>query len=179
MRNPPWMREVRAFAAATLLLPLALTPAAAHIATPFARPLSHAASHFSPARFYSLNRFGAGRSRSNRLGFDRFDDSHFDFGRIGPNRFRYNRFAANAGALDSGLLGFDGGSYWGYPPAYATAPSAPIVIDAGGPPVAINVYAGGGAGEVGVADGAACPVVHLLEYDKAGHYTGERQIPGC
>jgi hypothetical protein len=180
------MRGTPAFAAATLLLPLALTPAVAHIATPFARPLARvgiAAGHFSSGRFHVFNRFGAGRFGSNRFGFDRFDNYHFDFGRFGPNRFRYNRFAANAGPLDFGLLGFGGGGGgdWGYPPAYPTAPPAPIVFNAGGPPVAINVYAGGGTGpgEVGAADGAACPVVHLLEYDKAGHYTGERQIPGC
>jgi hypothetical protein len=178
MRNFPWMRRVPACAAAALFLPLTLTPAVAHIATPFARPIAHAgmaAGHPSPGRLHVFNRFALGRFGSNRFGIDRSDNNHFNFGRF------YNRFNGNADASNFGLLGFDGGGYWGYPPEYSAAPSAPVVIDAGGPPVAINVYAGGGAGrgEVGAADGAACPVVHLLEYNKAGHYSGDRQIPGC
>ena len=166
MRNSLSIRAARACAAGTLFLSLALTPAIA-----FAGPPAHAgigAVHFASHGFRGFNRF-----RSGRFGFDRSGHNRFDFDRFGFNRFRSNRFGSNADVLDSGLLGLDG---WGYPTVFPTAPAAPVVVGAAGPPVAINVYAGGGAGNAEA--GGAC-VIHLLEYDKAGNYTGERQIPEC
>ena len=155
------------------------------MSTPFAGPFARTGTgprHFAPLGFRGFNnRVGANRFGFNRHGFDRFDsrrfdNRRFDFDRFGADRFRYNRFGRNANALDSrprrlGLLGL---------PAIvsdrAGRPSA-----AGGPRLAINVYAGGdaGAGELGAARGGACPVVHLLNYDQAGHYIGERQISAC
>lgn len=148
-------RTARACAAGALVLSLAFTPSVA------------------PARGGAgFVHFASHRPR----GFDRFGVNHFR-----SNRFGFNRFGRNANALDFGLLGLDGGGYWGYPPYYPTAPAGPIIIGAGGPPVAINVYSGGGAGagDPAAAGGGACSVVHLLKYDKAGHYVGERQIPAC
>jgi hypothetical protein len=177
MRISPSTKGARAWAAGALFFSLSLTPALAHISTPFARPLARAGigpgpGHFAPLRFRALNRFAANRFKFNRFGFDRFDDHRFRF-----DGFRFNRFGANAS--DFGLLGL-GLGYWGYPTSPPTAPAGPIIVGAGGPPVVINVYAGdsAGAGEVGAA-GGACPVVHLLNYDKAGRYVGERQVPAC
>lgn len=170
MRNSLSMRTARACAAGTLFLSLALTPAIA-----FAGPPAHAgigAVHFASHGFRGFNRFRSSRFGFDRSGHNRFDFDRFDFDRLGFVRFRSNRFGLNANVSDFGLLGLDG---WGYPTLFPTAPSAPVVVGAAGPPVAINVYAGG-AGDAGA--GGAC-VIHLLEYNKAGNYTGERQIPEC
>ena len=178
MRNSLSMIPVRACAAGTLLLSLSLTPALAHMAAPLAGPAAQAGmapGHFAPLGFRGFNRFGANRFRFNGFRFDRFEGHRFGF-----NRFGFNGFGENAGALDFGLLGLDGWGYGGYPPYYPTAPAGPIIIGARGPPVAINVYAGGGgAGDPGAGGGGACPVLHQLHYDNAGHYIGERQIPAC
>jgi hypothetical protein len=163
MRNSLSMRAARACPAGTLLLSLALPPAIAHM------PASRTGigpGHVAPLGFRSFNRIGVNRFRYNRFGFDRFDN----------HRFGFNRFGGNVNAFDSGLLGLDGWGYWGYPPSSPTAPAAPIIVGAGGPPVVINAYSGVAAdpGE----HGGGC-VIHQLQYDSAGSYVGERQIPGC
>jgi hypothetical protein len=152
MRNSLSTRAARACAAGALVLSLALTPAIA---------AAHGFGHFAPRGLRGFDRFGVNHFRSNRFGF--------------------HRFGRNGNALDFGLLGLDGWGYWDYPSSYPTAPAARIIIGAGGPPVAINVYAGGGAdaGDPPAPGGGACPVLHQLHYDKDGHYVGERQIPGC
>jgi hypothetical protein len=153
MRNSLSMRAARACAAGTLLLFVALAPAVAHVSAPSAGPAARGGLH-----------------RVNRFGFNHSRIDHFD-----SRRFRLNRFGSNANALFSGL---DGSDYWNYPPSY---PTGPIIVGSGAPPAVINVFAGGdpGASEVGAAGGVACPVVHLLEYDAAGRYVGERQLPAC
>ena len=35
-----------------------------------------------------------------------------------------------------------------------------------------------GAGDPAAGGGGACPVLHMLNYDEAGHYVGERQVAG-
>jgi hypothetical protein len=149
------------------------------MAPPFFGPPAHAAlgrGHFALRGFRDFSRFGANRMGPDRFGFNRFSNDHFGFNRFGFNRFGFNRFGFNANALSFGLLGLDGFGSWGYPQPFPATPAAPIVVDAGGPSVAINVYTGGGAGDPAAA--GAC-VIHRLEYDKAGHYVGERQIPEC
>jgi len=180
MRNSLSTRAARACFTGALVLSLAFTPTVAHMATPPART-GIGAGHFAAHGFRGFTRIGADRFGFNRFRFDRFDNHRFDFDRFGFDRFGYNRFGRNANALDFGLLGLDGWGYWGYPPSYPTAPAAPIIIGAGGPPVSINVYAGGGsgAGDPAAAGGGTCPVLHLLNYDKAGRYVGERQVPAC
>ena len=142
MRNSLSTRAVRACVAGALVLSLALTPsvAPAHGGAGFV----HFASHGSRA-------------------FDRFGVNHFR-----SNGFGFHRYGRNGNALDFGLLGLDGWGSWDYPPYYPTAPAAPIIVGAGGPPV-----------DPAAAGGGACPVVHLLSYDRNGHYVGQRQIPAC
>jgi len=181
------MRTVRACAAGALLLSLALTPAVARMAAPFAGPPARAATgagHFAPFGFRGFNRIGVSRFGFNRFGFERFGHHRFDFDRFGSNRFDFNgfdRFGRNANALNFGLLGLDGWGAWDSSPYYPTAPAGPIIIGTGDLPVAINVYAGGGAGagDPAAAGGGACPVLHQLHYNKDGHYVGERQVPAC
>lgn len=176
MGNSLSRRAVRVCAAGALLLSLALTPAFARMsafAGPAARP-GIAPGHFAAPAIRGFGRFGANRARSGRFGFDRFGSNRFGF-----NRFGFNRFGSNANALESGLFGLGGWGYWGYPWGYpqAATPAAPILVDAGGPPMVINIFSGGGDG-AGEPPAGGC-VIHLLRYDAAGRYVGERQSSGC
>jgi hypothetical protein len=160
------------------------------MAPAFARP-AIGPSHFAPLAFQGSRRFSFDCVGSSCFGFNRFSFSCLGFdcaavGRAAISRFSFNRFGSNrfggngwnANAWNQGQLGLVGFGYGGYSPSYATSPSAPIIIGGGGPPVAINLYAGGGTGEVGRGGAGAC-VIHLLKYDQAGNYTGEEQIPQC
>jgi hypothetical protein len=172
MCNSLSTRAVRACAAGTLLLSLTLTFAFADMsafAGTTARP-GMGPGHFASPGFLGFSRLGVNRARPGRFGFDRFGSNRF-----GINWFGFNRFGLNANGLESGLLGLGGWGYWGYPQPSPETPAAPVIVDAGSPPVAINVYTGGGADD---PPAGSC-VVHLLDYDTAGRYVGERQFPGC
>ena len=74
--------------------------------------------------------------------------------------------------------GFAGWGGWGVPAAAAAESAAPIIIDGGGPQVAITVNAGCPKRRAGGGYPAGC-VIHKLIYDRAGKYVGERQTPEC
>lgn len=166
MLNSCCSTAVRACAAAALLLSLPLTPVLAHMPAGPSASAWIGGRHIAPHSFRAFNRFGFNPSR-----FEHFDN----------RRFGFNRSGLNSHASYSGYSGpvLDGAGYGGYTPSFQTA--APIIIDAAGPPVAIPVYADGdaGAGDVGAGNAVACPVLHVLNYDEAGRYVGERQVPAC
>ncbi len=188
MAIPLFSGAVRALAAGTLCLSLGLAPALAHMAPPLAAPRAHAAigpGHFAPFAFRGFHRFGAERFGFDRFGvnvlfdrfgFDRFGVNRFGFDRFGVNRFGFHRFGRNAGVWNWNQLGLGGWGYWDGPVSAPAAPSAPIIVGGGGPPVAINVYPGAVAGPGDAVGGC---VIHQLQYDRAGNYVGERQIPNC
>jgi hypothetical protein len=150
-------RAARACALATLLFSLGLAPSFARMGAggPAPRPgpgFGHA-QHFAP---HGLSR----RFEAGRFGFDRF----------GPNRFGFNRFNRFGG--DQLFVG--GG--WGWGGYSASAAPAPILAGDGAP-VIINIGVDPGPGDAGALN-AGC-VIHKLNYDNAGKYVGERQIPRC
>ncbi len=179
MAIPLFSGAARALAAGTLCLSLGLAPALAHMAPPLAAPRAHAAigpGHFAPFAFRGFHRFGAERFGFDRFGVNRFGFDRFGFDRFGVNRFGFDRFGRNAGVWNWNQLGLGGWGYWDGPVSAPAAPSAPIIVGGGGPPVAINVYPGAVAGPGDAVGGC---VIHQLQYDRAGNYVGERQIPNC
>ena len=173
MRIPLAIRASRAFAAATLIISLSLTPSLARMGGSggalFGRTGSGGGhfSHFAPRGFhrgFDFHRFSFHRFGPNR--FDRFGADQF--GRFGFNRF--NRFGGN-----QLLIGGGGWGGWGGFPA--SGASEPIIVG-GGAPVIINVGVDPGPGDAGGAYSGGC-VIHKLSYDSDGKYVGERQIPQC
>jgi hypothetical protein len=157
MRFSPVMRGARAYALATLIVSLGLSPSFARMGGPAGGWFAHPAfgmghfSHSAPGGFnrrFEADPFGSQRLGANR--FDRFGDNHF-------NRFGRSPL-------------FVGGWGWGGLPAPAA--SEPIVVGASAP-VIINI----GVDPAQRADAYAggC-VIHKLKYDSAGKYIGERQI---
>jgi hypothetical protein len=172
MRIPLSLRVARACAIATFILSLGLAPSFAHMGAgpgPVARPgpgFGHS-PHFAPHGFN--RRFEAGRFGFDRFGPNRFDRSGFNrLNRFGPNRFGGNQFFGGWGGS-----GWDG---WGGVPA-STEASEPILAGDGAP-VIINIGVDPGQGDAGGALSGGC-VIHKLNYDNAGKYVGERQIPQC
>ena len=149
MRISPVMRGARAYALATLVFSLGLSPSYARMGGSaggsFARPAFGGGhfSHFAPGGFN--RRFEAGR-------------------------FGFNRFGGNQ--LFVGGCGW--GGWGGFP---VTAASEPIIVGDGAP-VIINIGVDPGAGDAGAAYSGGC-VIHKLNYDSNGKYVGERQIPLC
>jgi hypothetical protein len=166
MRISRAMRGARAYALATLVFSLGLSPSFARMGGSaggsFARPAFGGGhfSHFAPGGF---NR----RFETGRFGFNRFRPNRFD--RFGFNRF--NRFGWNP-------LFIGGGWGWGGWGGYsAPAASQPAVVGDSAP-VIINIGLDPGAGDAGGAYSGGC-VIHKLNYDSSGKYVGERQIPHC
>jgi hypothetical protein len=163
MRVSPVMRG--ACAAAAFVFSFSLTPSFARMGASMGRPVGggHFA-HFAPHGFNG--RFGFAHSGFNRFGSIRFGYfapdrfKHFGFGRFGRNQF--------------GFVGWDGWS--GALPAPVGA-LEPIIVE-GGAPVVINIDVDPGPGGAGSALRGGC-VIHKLNYDNAGKYVGERQIPQC
>ena len=110
--------------------------------------------------------------------------------RNGPNRFivdgrgRFvrNGFRGKGSNFNQGLaFGCCGWGGWAGSVAAPAASNAPIVVG-GGPSLVINLplsaYAGdGGAGGDGGNRGGC--VVHRLQFDSAGKYTGDQQSSEC
>jgi hypothetical protein len=156
MRMSPVVRGARAYALATLVFSLGLSPSYARMGGATGRPAVGGGhfSHFAPRGFN--RRFEAGRFGFNRFGSNRF------------NRFGFNRFG------DNQLFVGGWGSWGGFP---ASAASEPIIVGASAP-VIINIGVDPGAGDAAAAYSRGC-VIHKLNYDGNGKYVGERQIPLC
>jgi hypothetical protein len=168
MRISPVMRGARAYALATLVFSLGLSPSYARMGGSVGRPAFGGGhfSHFAPGGFN--RRFEAGRFGFNRFGSNRFDR----FGSNRFNRFGFNRFGGNQ--LFVGGWGW--GGWGGFP---VTAASEPIIVGDGAP-VIINIGVDPGAGEAAAAySGSGGCVIHKLNYDSNGKYVGERQMPHC
>jgi hypothetical protein len=162
MRISPVMRGARAYALATLVVSLGLSPSYARMGGSVGRPAFGGGhfSHFAPGGFnrrFDAGRFGFNRFRPNR--FDRFGSNRF-------NRFGFNRFGGNQL--------FVGGWGWGGFPATASEP----IIVGDSAPVIINIGVDPAAGDAAAAYSRGC-VIHKLNYDNNGKYVGERQIPLC
>jgi hypothetical protein len=161
MRFPLSLRAARACALAMLLFSLGLAPSFARMGAgpgPAARPgpgFGHV-QHFAPQGF---NR----RTEADRFGFNRFGPKRFD--RYGFDRF--NRHRGNQLFVAGG---------WGWGGYCASAAPAPILAGDGAP-VVINIGVDPGPGDTGALNGRC--VIHKLNYDNAGKYVGERQIPQC
>jgi hypothetical protein len=173
MRIPLSLRVARACAIATVILSLGLAPSFARMGGSAGGSFAHSsfgtdhASHLAPRGFNQ--RFETGRFGFNRFGPNRFDRSGFNrLNRFGPNRFGGNQFFGGWGGS-----GWDG---WGGVPA-STGASEPILAGDGAP-VIINIGVDPGQGDAGGALSGGC-VIHKLNYDNAGKYVGERQIPQC
>ena len=157
MRISPVMRGARAYALATLVFSLGLSPSYARMGGSaggsFARPAFGGGhfSHFAPGGFN--RRFeGFGSNRFNRFGFYRFGGNPLFVG------------------------GWGWGGWGGFP---VTAASEPIIVGDGAP-VIINIGVDPGAGDAGAAySGSGGCVIHKLNYDSNGKYVGERQMPHC
>src|ERR1700722_8667999 len=110
MRISRMMRGARAYALATLVFSLGLSPSYARMGGSAGRPAFGGGhfSHFAPGGFN--RRAEAGRFAFNRFGPNRFD--HFGFKRF--NRFGFNRFGGNQ-------LFVGGWGGWGGFPAPASA----------------------------------------------------------
>jgi hypothetical protein len=158
MRTSPVMRGARAYALATLVFSLGLSPSYARMGGSVARPAFGGGhfSHFAPGGFN--RRFEAGRFGFNRFGSNRF------------NRFGFNRFGGNQ--LFVGGWGW--GGWGGFPD---TAASEPIIVGDSAP-VIINIGVDPAQGDAAGALSGGC-VIHKLSYDSNGKYVGERQIPQC
>src|SRR5277367_884749 len=173
MRISPVMRGARAYALATLVFSLGLSPSYARMGGSVGRAAFGGGhfSHFAPGGFN--RRFEAGRFGFNRFGpnrFNRFGANRFSFNRFSFNRFGFNRFGGNP--LFVGGWGW--GGWGGFPD---TAASEPIIVGDSAP-VIINIGVDPGAGDAGVAYSGGC-VIHKLNYDSNGKYVGERQSPHC
>jgi hypothetical protein len=158
MRISPVMRGARAYALATLVFSLGLSPSYARMGGSVGRP-AFGGRHFS--------RFAPG-------GFNRrFEAGRFGFNRFGPNRF--DRFGSNRfGGNQLFLGGWGWGGWGGFPD---TAASEPIIVGDSAP-VIINIGVDPAQGDAAGAMSGAC-VIHKLNYDSNGKYVGERQIPQC
>ncbi len=175
-------RAARASVAGSLFCSLSLAPALAHMASlPMARAahptIGGGHSLLFGARGFNhfhLERFGFDHFGFNRFGPNRFD--RFGFGRF--NRFGFNRFGRNGNAWNGNQLGVTGWGDWGGAFSAPAAPTAPIIIGGGGPPVVISVNAGPSASDVSGGYRGSC-VIHLLNFDGSGKYVGEKQYPEC
>jgi hypothetical protein len=158
MRISPVMRGARAYALATLVFSLGLSPSYARMGGAVGRP-AFGGCHFS--------RFAPG-------GFNRrFEAGRFGFNRFGPNRF--DRFGSNRfGGNQLFLGGWGWGGWGGFPD---TAASEPIIVGDSAP-VIINIGVDPAQGDAAGAMSGGC-VIHKLNYDSNGKYVGERQIPQC
>jgi hypothetical protein len=162
MRMSPVMRGARAYALATLVVSLGLSPSYARMGGAMGRPAFGGGGHFQHFAPGGFNR----RFEAGRFGFNRFGPNRFDrFGSSRFNRFGFNRFGGNL--LFVGGWGW--GGWGGFPAPAASEPiivgdSAPVIINIGVDPA--NGLSGG------------C-VIHKLNYDSNGKYVGERQIPQC
>ena len=170
MRISPKMRGASAYAVATLIVSLGLSPSFARMGGPAGGSFAHPAfgmghfSHLAPGGFN--RRFGTRRFGFRGLGPNRFD--RFGFNRF--NRFGFNRFGGN-----QLFVGGWGGSGWGGFPV--TGASEPIIVGEGAP-VIINIGVDPAAGAAAGGLSGGC-VIHKLNYDSNGKYVGERQIPLC
>jgi hypothetical protein len=157
MRISPVMRGARAYALATLVFSLGLSPSYARMGGSVGPAFGGGHfSHFAPGGFN--RRFEAGRFGFNRFGSNRF------------NRFGFNRFGGNQ--LFVGGWGW--GGWGGFPD---TAASEPIIVGDSAP-VIINIGVDPAQGDAAGALSGGC-VIHKLNYDSNGKYVGERQIPQC
>jgi len=158
MRISPVMRGARAYALATLVFSLGLSPSYARMGGSMGRPAFGGGhfSHFAPGGFN--RRFEAGRFGFNRFGPNRF------------NRFGFNRF----GGSQLFVGGWGWGGWGGFPD---TAASEPIIVGDSAP-VIINIGVDPAQGDAAGALSGGC-VIHKLNYDSNGKYVGERQIPQC
>ncbi|MGB7976142.1 MAG: hypothetical protein WCF81_17765 [Roseiarcus sp.] len=166
MRISPVMRGARAFALATLVVSLDLSPSYARmsgsVGGSFARP-AFGMGHFSRFPPGGLNR----RFETGRFGFNRLRPGRFD--RFGFNRF--NRFGWNP-------LFIGGGWGWGGWGDYSAPPATQPLIVGDGAPVIINIGVDPALGAAAGGSTGGC-VIHKLNYDSNGKYIGERQIPQC
>jgi hypothetical protein len=158
MRISPMMRGARAYALATLVFSVGLSPSYARMGGSAGRP-AFGGGHFSHFAAGGFNR----RFEAGRLGFNRFDPSRFD-------RFGFNRFGGNP--LFVGGWGW--GGWGGFPD---TGASEPIIVGDSAP-VIINIGVDPAQGDAAGTLSGGC-VIHKLNYDSNGKYVGERQIPQC
>jgi hypothetical protein len=169
MRISPMMRGARAYALATLVFSLSLSPSFARMGGSAGGPVGRPAFGGGHSQHFASGGFNR-RFEAGRFGFNRFGPNRFD--RFGSNRFnRFGRFGRNQ--LFAGGWGWGG---WG--DYSAPAASEPIIVGDSAP-VIINI--GGDPAQGAAADGAlsgGC-VIHKLNYDSNGKYVGERQIPQC
>ena len=120
MRISPVMRGARAYALATLVFSLGLSPSYARMGGSVGRP-AFGGGHFTHSAPGGFNR----RFEAGRFGFNRFGPNRFD--RFGFNRF--NRFGANQ------LFVGGWGGWGGYS---APAPSQRLIVGDSAP-VIINI----------------------------------------
>jgi hypothetical protein len=168
MRISPVMRGARAYALATLVFSLGLSPSYARMGGSAGRPAFGGGhfSHFAPGGFnrrFEVGRFGFNRFGPNR--FHRFGSNRF-------NRFGFNRFGGNQ--LFVGGWGWGGWGGWG---GYSAPSSLPIIVGDSAP-VVINIGVDPTQSEAAGGLSGGC-VIHKLNYDSNGKYIGERQIPLC
>jgi hypothetical protein len=165
MRISPVMRGARAYALATLVFSIDLSPSYARMGGSVGRP-AFGGGHFSHFALGGFNR----RFEVGRFGFNRFGPNRFN--RFGSNRF--NRFGFNPFGGNQLFIGGWGGDWGGYS---VPTPSQPFVVGDSAP-VIINIGVDPAAGDAWPAYSGGC-VVHKLNYDSNGKYVGERQIPLC
>src|ERR1700722_3141853 len=158
MRISLMMRGARAYALATLVFSLCLSPSYARMGGSAGR-LAFGGGHFSHFAPGGFNR----RFEAGRFGFNRFGSNGF-------KRFGFNRFGENQPFV--GGLGW--GGWGGFP---ATAASEPIIVGASAP-VIINIGVDPTQGDAPGRSSGGC-VIHKLNYDSNGKYVGQRQIPLC
>jgi hypothetical protein len=158
MRISPVMRGALAYALATLVFSLGLSPSYARMGGSVGRP-AFGGRHFSRFAPGGFNR----RFEAGRFGFNRFGSNRF-------NRFGFNRFGGNQLFLG----GWGWGDWGGFPD---TAASEPIIVGDSAP-VIINIGVDPAQGDAAGAMSGGC-VIHKLNYDSNGKYVGERQIPQC
>ena len=159
MRISPVMRGARAYALATLVFSLGLSPSYARMGGSAGSPGLSGAVTFS-----ILRRAGStGGLRLADLASTASAPNRF-------NRFGFNRFGGNQ--LFVGGWGW--GGWGGFPD---TAASEPIIVGDSAP-VIINIGVDPAQGDAAGALSGGC-VIHKLNYDSNGKYVGERQIPQC
>jgi hypothetical protein len=146
-------RAARTCVAASLFVSLGLAPA-------FCHPM------FAPS--HPASKFGVGRL-GGRSGFDR------------PFRgSRENRWARAGNGWRRNVSAWNGAAYGGFAPwgggflgAPQVASAAPVVI---GVPAPVPVPAMAPADDRALEGGC---VIHMLKYDRAGNYIGEKQYSNC
>ncbi len=139
-------------------------------------PRPGAGSFCGRREFRGFGRFGGNRGRSGRFGFDRYRSNRSRFNQFGLQPVRLERQCLGLPACSVSVAGAIGATLGAT--RKRRAPAAPIVVDGG------CVRRWRSTSLPAVAAGAGDPpaggcVIHMLRYDAAGRYVGERQFLGC